>query len=186
LNKNNVKIIIVFFSFAIGIASYLAYLISNNHDLTTEMGVIPYWDLILTRMSIITPDFYNAGSYLFLGGIYFALILLIGFIIIKKTIEQIHPKETGMTISHGKRILFRETLKFISVKHPMPFYGIPGVVILISGIALGYNFLDAYLVKNTLFLGSLFGSLVLILIGVILIATSIILFSMTTLWKEQH
>ncbi len=50
------------------------------------MGVFQYWEMILTRMSIITPDFYNEGSFLFLGGLYFALVLLIGFIIIKKGI----------------------------------------------------------------------------------------------------
>jgi len=81
--KKNIKTIIVFFSFAVGIGSYLAlFLIITNHP-KTLYAVVPYWELILTRMSIITPDFYNEGSFLFLGGIYFALILLIGFIIIK-------------------------------------------------------------------------------------------------------
>jgi len=88
MKKSNLKTTIIFFSFAVGIGSYFVYLITNNHVLTREMGVVPYWDLILTRMSIITPDFYNEGSFLFLGGIYFALILLIGFIIIKKGIRR--------------------------------------------------------------------------------------------------
>ena len=83
MKKSNMKTMIVFFSFVIGIGAYFVFLISNNHVLTREMGIIPYWDLILTRMSIITPDFYNESSFLFLGGIYFSLILLIGFIIIK-------------------------------------------------------------------------------------------------------
>lgn len=87
-------------------------------------------------------------------------------------------------VSHGTSVL-GNTLKFISVKHPMIFYALPGVAILIAGIIIGYTFLEAYLVERELFLGSLFGSLVLILIGVVLIATSIILFSMTTLWREQ-
>ena len=86
MKKSKLKKTIVFFSFAIGIGTYLAFLISNNHVLTQEMGVFQYWEMILTRMSIITPDFYNEGIFLFLGGIYFALILLIGFIIIKKGI----------------------------------------------------------------------------------------------------
>ena len=84
MKKTNLKTIIVFFSFVIGIGSYFVYLITNNHALTREMGVAAYWDLILTRMAIITPDFYSEGSFLFLGGVYFALIVLIGFIIIKK------------------------------------------------------------------------------------------------------
>jgi len=86
MKKSKLKKTIVFFSFAIGIGSYLAFLILNNHVLTQEMGVFQYWEMILTRMSIITPDFYNEGSFLFLGGLYFALVLLIGFIIIKKGI----------------------------------------------------------------------------------------------------
>jgi len=88
------------------------------------------------------------------------------------------------SLSHGISVL-GNTLKFISVKHPLVFYGIPGIALLISGIILGYNFLDAYLVHKVLFLGSLFGSLVLILIGVVLIATSVILYSMSNLWREQ-
>ena len=88
MDKNNKKTLIVFLSFAVGIALYFAFLISNNHVLTQEMGVVQYWEMILTRMAIITPDFYNEGSFLFLGGIYFALILLIGFIIIKKGIRR--------------------------------------------------------------------------------------------------
>jgi len=87
-------------------------------------------------------------------------------------------------VSQGTSVL-ANTLKFISVKHPMYFYGIPGIVSLFFGIIIGYNFLEAYLVDRELFLGSLFGSLVLILIGVVLVATSVILFSMTTLWREQ-
>ena len=184
MKKSNMKTMIVFFSFVIGIGSYFVLLISNNHVLTREMGVIPYWNLILTRMSIITPDFYNEGSFLFFGAIYFALILLIGFIIIRKITGKIRPTETGISVSSSRKV-FGKTLKFISVHHPMYFYGIPGASLLISGIFFGYNFLDAYLVHRTLFLGSLFGSLVLILIGVILISTTIILFSMNTLWREQ-
>ena len=87
-------------------------------------------------------------------------------------------------LSHGISVL-GNTLKFISVKHPMVFYGIPGIALLISGIILGYNFLDAYLVHKVLFLGSLFGSFILILIGVVLIATSVILYTMSNLWREQ-
>lgn len=184
MKKSNMKTIIAFFSFVIGIGTYFAFLISNNHEQTGELGVVIYWYLILTRMTVITPDFYNQVSFVFLGGIYIALILSIGFIIIRKAKWQIRSTETGITVSPRKRV-FGKTLKFISVKHPMYFYGIPGVSLLIAGIVFGYNFLDAYLVQNTLFLGSLFGSLILILIGVLLITTSIILFSMTNLWKEQ-
>ncbi len=87
-------------------------------------------------------------------------------------------------LAHGTSV-FANTLKYISVKHPLLCYALPGIAILIGGIVLGYSFLEAYLLNRAIFLGSLFGSLVLILIGVVLIATSIILFSMTALWRDQ-
>jgi len=86
--------------------------------------------------------------------------------------------------SHGISVIVN-TLKFISVKHPLAYYGIPGAVILIAGIITGYYFLENYLTTKELFLGSLFGSLVLVVVGMILCSTAVILFAMSTLMKEQ-
>ena len=79
----NKKSIVVFVSFAAGITSYLFFLLFTNHTLVNELGLIPYWSMIIERMSLITADFFNPGTYLFLGIAYFALILIIGFLIIK-------------------------------------------------------------------------------------------------------
>lgn len=89
------------------------------------------------------------------------------------------------SVSHGVGVLMN-TLKIISVKHPILAYGIPGIIIFISGIIIGYNFLENYLNSNELFLGSLFGSIVLIVVGVVLIATSVILFSLANLLNERR
>jgi len=89
------------------------------------------------------------------------------------------------SLSHGTGVLL-STIKFISVKHPLTYLGIPGGIIFIAGILLGNSFLENYLETKQLFLGSLYGSIVLILIGMILSATAIILFSMATLIKEQR
>jgi len=89
------------------------------------------------------------------------------------------------SLSHGTGVLL-STIKFISVKHPLTYLGIPGGIIFIAGILLGNSFLENYLATKQLFLGSLYGSIVLILIGMILSATAIILFSMATLIKEQR
>jgi len=92
---------------------------------------------------------------------------------------------TQNSLSHGTAVLL-STIKFISVKHPLTYLGIPGGIIFIAGILLGNSFLENYLATKQLFLGSLYGSIVLILIGMILSATAIILFSMATLIKEQR
>ena len=92
---------------------------------------------------------------------------------------------TQNAVPHGIMVLMN-TLKFISVKHPIPFYGFPGIALVIIGSITGYQFLDAYLNKQTVFLGSLFASIILFLVGTILCVTAVILFSMATLMRERQ
>jgi glycosyltransferase involved in cell wall biosynthesis len=92
---------------------------------------------------------------------------------------------TQNPVPHGVTVLMN-TLKFISVKHPIPFYGFPGIVLVIAGAITGYQFLDAYLNKQVVFLGSLMSSIILFLLGAILCVTAIILFSMATLMRERE
>jgi len=91
---------------------------------------------------------------------------------------------THKPVPQGISVLMN-TLKFISVKHPIRFYALPGIALVIAGLVLGVQFLDEYLTNQTIFYGSLFGSILLFLIGSILIATAIILFSMATLMSER-
>ncbi|MHB8603166.1 MAG: glycosyltransferase family 2 protein [Nitrosotalea sp.] len=92
---------------------------------------------------------------------------------------------TEHPVPHGIVVLMN-TLKFVSVKHPIPFYGFPGVALVIIGSLLGYQFLDAYLHKQVLFLGSLMAAIILFLVGTILCVTAVILFSMATLIREKN
>ena len=88
-------------------------------------------------------------------------------------------------VPHGIMVLMN-TLRFISVKHPIPFYGFPGIALVIIGSITGYQFMDAYLNKQVVFLGSLMASIILFLLGAILCVTAIILFSMATLMRERE
>jgi len=88
-------------------------------------------------------------------------------------------------IIHGVGVLMN-TLKFISVKHPIIFYGIPGIALIIAGLFFGIEFLDNYLNQQTVFYGSLLGSVILFLIGSIMLATAIILFSMANLMRDRQ
>lgn len=89
------------------------------------------------------------------------------------------------SVPHGISVL-ANTLKYISIKHPLKFYGIPGIALIIAGIIIGGLFLDAYLNKQTVFYGSLLGSVVLFLFGAILSVTAIILFSMANLIRDRY
>ena len=91
---------------------------------------------------------------------------------------------THRPVPQGVSVLMN-TLKFISVKHPITFYGIPGIAMIISGLVFGVQFLDEYLYNETIFYGSLLGSIILFLVGSIILATAIILYSMATLMSER-
>jgi len=89
------------------------------------------------------------------------------------------------SVSHGVGVLMN-TIKYVSIKHPLQFYGIPGLGLIALGIILGGIFLEAYLNDQTIFYGSLLGSVVLFLLGAILSVTAIILFSMANLIRDRY
>jgi glycosyltransferase involved in cell wall biosynthesis len=89
------------------------------------------------------------------------------------------------SVSHGVGVLMN-TIKYVSIKHPLQFYGIPGLALIITGLFFGGIFLDAYLNDQIVFYGSLLGSVVLFLLGAILSVTAIILFSMANLIRDRY
>jgi len=88
-------------------------------------------------------------------------------------------------VPHGVSVL-ANTLKYVSIKHPLQFYGIPAIVLLTIGTILGGVFLDQYLNHQIVFYGSLLASGITFLVGAILLVTSIILFSMANLIRDRY
>ena len=89
---------------------------------------------------------------------------------------------TEHPVKHGTHVI-ASTLKYVSIKHPMYFYGIPGILLFISGLIMGVSFLDGYLdpVEPKVLYGLILGSIISILLGSMMIITSILLFSMANL-----
>jgi len=87
-------------------------------------------------------------------------------------------------VSHGVSVL-ANTIKYVSIKHPLQFYGIPGIVAIAIGIILGGLFLDGYLNNQVILFGMMAGSVVLFLLGAILSVTAVILFSMANLIRNN-
>ena len=91
---------------------------------------------------------------------------------------------THNPISHGIGVLY-SVFQFVSLRHPFAFYGLPGIVL------LGFS---AYFIKNALNLFSETGyvstNMILIsvgiaVVGVILLATAAILYTLTALLKGR-
>jgi len=87
-------------------------------------------------------------------------------------------------VSHGVSVL-ANTIKYVSIKHPLQFYGIPGIALIVIGIILGGLFLNGYLNNQLILYGMMVGSVVVFLLGSILSATAIILFSMVNLIRNN-
>ena len=87
-------------------------------------------------------------------------------------------------VSHGVSVL-GNTIKYVSIKHPLQFYGIPGSILIAIGICLGGLFLDGYLNNQVILYGMMVGSVVLFLLGSIMSVTAIILFSMANLIRNN-
>ena len=91
---------------------------------------------------------------------------------------------TQNPVSHGTSV-FATTMKYVSIRHPLLFYGLPGIILFFTGLGVGVSFLDAYLYQQQIFYGSLLGSLVLILVGSVLILAAVLLYSMANLIRDK-
>lgn len=88
-------------------------------------------------------------------------------------------------VPHGVSVLVN-TLKYVSIKHPLPFYAFPGIALLIVGMISGGMFLEGYFNQQAIFYASLFASVISFLLGAILLVTAIILFSMANLIRDRY
>jgi len=88
-------------------------------------------------------------------------------------------------VPQGVKVLIN-VLKYMSIKHPIPSYGFPGIALIIVGAILGFQFLDAYLIQDKVFVGTLLGSIITMLTGMILLTTAILLFSMANLMRDKN
>jgi len=88
-------------------------------------------------------------------------------------------------VPHGIVVLMN-VLKYMSIKHPITSYGLPGVALIIVGMILGIQFFDVYFNDQKVFIGTLIGSVITFLAGTILVTTSILLFSMANLIRDKN
>ena len=66
-----------------------------------------------------------------------------GLALAKVPIPVSYDKDTSEQnpVPHGVSVLMN-TLKFVSVRHLLPFYGFPGIALFIAGLVMGGIFLD--------------------------------------------
>jgi glycosyltransferase involved in cell wall biosynthesis len=77
------------------------------------------------------------------------------------------------------------TIKHVSIKSPLRFYGVPCILLLTNGIFFGIWAVDSYIATRTLVVNLTVISLASMIMGLILGTTAVILYSITSIVREQ-
>ena len=109
------------------------------------------------------------------------------FKIIEIPITILYQEEISsqQTLSHGTSVIL-STMKFISIEHPLKFYGIPGILFLAIGL-----FFIVWTIQEFTIGGSIITNISIIgigstILGSILTMTSILLYSVVSVVRERR
>jgi len=91
---------------------------------------------------------------------------------------------THNPISHGSSVLI-STLKFISMEHPLKFYGIPGFVFLSIGLIFLIYTVHLFTDTREVLLSSAIIGIGSVIFGIVLIQSSILLYAMVKLIRNK-
>ena len=91
---------------------------------------------------------------------------------------------THNPVSHGTSVLV-STIKYTSIEHPLKFYGIPSIIFLIIGSAFTYSAVQYYVEIGRLNTNLTVIGAGAILIGLVLLISAIILYSIVSVVREK-
>ena len=87
-------------------------------------------------------------------------------------------------VSHGTSVLL-STIKFTSIHNPLKFYGIPGIIFLIIGLSFVAWTIQMYTESNEIVTNVSLIGIGCVVLGSVLLMTSIILFSIVTVVSSK-
>jgi len=91
---------------------------------------------------------------------------------------------THNPVSHGTSVLV-STIKFTSIEHPLKFYGIPAIIFLIIGSTFTYLAIQYYVEIGRLNTNLTVIGAGAILIGLVLLISAILLYSLVSIVREK-
>jgi len=92
---------------------------------------------------------------------------------------------THNPISHGSSVIL-STIKYTSIEHPLKFYGIPSLIFFIIGLSFTYAATQYYAEIGRLNTNLTIVSVGTVLIAVVLLITSILLYSLVSVVRENN
>ena len=118
-------------------------------------------------------------------------------ILIKASKKEFKIKEVPITIlyegdtsthdpvSHGVSVIL-STMKFISIEHPLKFYGIPGLIFLMIGLFFIVWTIQEFTISRQIITNISLIGIGSIILGTMLSMTSIMLYSLVNVVRERH
>lgn len=91
---------------------------------------------------------------------------------------------THNPISHGIGVLY-SVFQFISLRHPLAFYGLPGIILLVISAFFMKNALDLFAETEYVSTNMILISVGIAVVGVVLLATAAILYTLIALLKDK-
>ncbi len=92
---------------------------------------------------------------------------------------------THNPVSHGSSVIF-STIKYTSIEHPLKFYGIPSMILFVIGMSFTYLSAEYYAEIGRLNTNLTIIAAGTILIAVVLLITSILLYSLVSVVREKN
>lgn len=99
-------------------------------------------------------------------------------------ISYVGSKSTHNPVSQGLDVV-GSTLKHLSIRSPLKFYGIPSVILLVNGMFFGIWAVDSYIATRKLIANLTIISLSSAIMGLILGTTAVMLYSIRSIVREQ-
>ena len=109
------------------------------------------------------------------------------FKIVEVPIKILYSEDTSThnPISHGSSVVL-STIKYTSIEHPLKFYGIPSMIFFIIGLSFTYLSAQYYAEIGRLNTNLTIVAAGTILIAVVLLITSILLYSLVSVVREKN
>ncbi len=110
-----------------------------------------------------------------------------GFKIVEVPIVILYDGDTSSQnpLSHGSSVMM-STLKFISMEHPLKFYGIPGIIFLAIGLVFLIYTVNLFTETRQILLSSAIIGVGGITFGIVMIQSSILLYVMVNLIRNKN
>ena len=91
---------------------------------------------------------------------------------------------THNPLTHGIRVLY-SVFQFISLRHPLAFYGLPGLVLLVISAFIMRNALNLFSKTGYVSTNMILIAVGIAVVGVVLLATAAILYTLIALLKDR-